>query len=101
MLVKSVINKPKILQRRSISTLNTPTRDLFTLSRQLLKIAKDKPLAASGTALTLLSFLTVFLTKAPLKLMPFFGIPAIGLIALEIFSGRHPDTFIKVSRGLL
>lgn len=91
MLVKSVINKP-IIQRKS--------RDLFTLSRQLVKIAKDKPLATSGTVLTLLSFLTVFLTKAPLKLMPFFGIPAIGLIALEIFSGKHPDEYLRLKRKI-
>ena len=91
MLVKSVINKPNT-QRMS--------RDLFALSRQLVKIAKDKPLVASGTALTLLSFLTIFLTKTPLKLMPIFGIPAIGLIALEIFSGKHPDEYIRVKKKI-
>jgi hypothetical protein len=97
MLVESVINKPKI-QRRNTLAYPISTSDLFTLSRNLIKIAKERPLAASGAALTFISFLTAFVTKTPLKLMPFFGIPAIGLFALEIFSGKHPDSFVNPRR---
>lgn len=84
------IHNSQASQHRNI----TPNKQLRAHFRNILDPVRDKPLVAGGTALTFGAFIASLLSLSSttaLSFIPIFGIPAIALFAIQIFSNFLPS----------